>query len=53
MTERLLKGIGVSPGIAIGPALVLRWTMPDVPQRVVPRSQVERKSAACAPRCRT
>ena len=43
MTERLLKGIGVSPGIAIGPALVLRWTMPDVPSRVVPRSQVEKE----------
>lgn len=40
MNERLLKGIGVSPGIAIGPALVLRWTMPEVPARVVPRLKV-------------
>lgn len=41
MSERLLKGIGVSAGIAIGPAVVVRWTMPEVPHRVVPRSQVE------------
>jgi len=40
MSERLLKGIGVSPGVAIGPALVMRTTMPEVPTRVVPRSQV-------------
>ena len=43
MSERMLKGIGVSPGIAIGPALVLRWTLPEVPSRVVPRSQVEKE----------
>jgi phosphotransferase system enzyme I (PtsI) len=43
MSERLLKGIGVSPGIAIGPAVVVRWTMPEVPHRVVPRSQVEKE----------
>jgi len=43
MSERLLKGIGVSPGIAVGPAVVVRWTMPEVPHRVVPRSQVEKE----------
>ncbi|HYK83504.1 MAG TPA: phosphoenolpyruvate--protein phosphotransferase [Gemmatimonadales bacterium] len=43
MNERLLKGIGVSAGIAIGPAVVVRWTMPEVPHRVVPRSQVEKE----------
>jgi phosphotransferase system enzyme I (PtsI) len=43
MSERLLKGIGVSAGIAAGPAVVVRWTMPDVPHRVVPRAQVERE----------
>ena len=43
MTERLLKGIGVSPGIAIGPARVVRATMPEVPTRVVPRSQVNKE----------
>ncbi len=43
MSERLLKGIGVSAGIAVGPAVVVRWTMPEVPHRVVPRSQVEKE----------
>ncbi|MGH7753725.1 MAG: phosphoenolpyruvate--protein phosphotransferase [Gemmatimonadales bacterium] len=44
MSDRhVLKGIGVSPGIAVGPAVVVRWTLPDVPHRVVPRSQVEKE----------
>jgi phosphotransferase system enzyme I (PtsI) len=43
MSERLLKGSGVSAGIAIGPAVVVRWTLPEVPHRVVPRSQVEKE----------
>jgi phosphotransferase system enzyme I (PtsI) len=43
MTDRLLKGIGVSPGIGIGAAVVARWAMPEVPHRVVPRSQVEKE----------
>lgn len=43
MSERQLKGIGVSPGIAIGPARVVRATMPEVPIRVVPRSQVSKE----------
>ena len=43
MTERQLKGIGVSPGIAVGPAVIVRWALPEVPQRVVPRTQVEKE----------
>ncbi|MBI1967487.1 MAG: phosphoenolpyruvate--protein phosphotransferase [Gemmatimonadetes bacterium] len=43
MSDRLLKGIGVSAGIAIGPAIVVRWTLPEVPHRVVPRSQVTKE----------
>ena len=43
MSDRLLRGIGVSPGIAIGPAAVVHWALPEVPHRVVPRSQVERE----------
>src|SRR5438046_9404715 len=43
MSERLLKGIGVSAGIAVVPAVVVRWTLPEVPHRVVPRSQVEKE----------
>ena len=43
MSERLLRGIGVSPGTAVGPVAVVRWALPEVPHRVVPRSQVERE----------
>ena len=43
MSDRQLKGIGVSPGIGVGPAVVVRWSMPEVPHRVVARSQVERE----------
>ena len=43
MTERLLKGIGVSPGIAAGAAVVVRWALPEVPHRVVARTQVEKE----------
>ncbi|MGH8697319.1 MAG: phosphoenolpyruvate--protein phosphotransferase [Burkholderiales bacterium] len=43
MSDRLLKGIGVSPGIGIGAAVIARWAMPEVPHRVVPRSQVEKE----------
>jgi phosphotransferase system enzyme I (PtsI) len=43
MSGRQLMGIGVSPGIGVGAAIVVRWTMPEVPHRVVPRSQVEKE----------
>jgi phosphotransferase system enzyme I (PtsI) len=38
---RLFRGIGVSPGVACGPALVLRWDFPEVPDRTVRADQVE------------
>lgn len=40
---RLLTGIGVSPGLAIGPAHVVTWGVPDVPQRVVSKGDVPRE----------
>ena len=43
MKERQLKGIGVSPGIAVGRVVVVRWALPEVPHRVVPRTQVEKE----------
>ena len=43
MTDRQLKGIGVSPGIAVGPVVVVRWALPEVPNRVVARTQVEKE----------
>jgi phosphotransferase system enzyme I (PtsI) len=42
---RLLTGIGVSPGVAIGPALVIHWELPDVSDRVVAEEEVEREVA--------
>lgn len=41
--DRKLKGIGVSPGIAMGPTVTVRWALPEVPHRVVPRTQVEKE----------
>jgi phosphotransferase system enzyme I (PtsI) len=37
----VLRGVGVSPGVAFGPALVIRLDFPDVPNRAVPPGQVE------------
>ena len=41
--DRLLKGIGVSPGIAMGPTVTVRSALPEVPHRVVARAQVEKE----------
>jgi phosphotransferase system enzyme I (PtsI) len=38
---RVLRGIGVSPGVACAPALVIRLEFPEVPDRTVPPDQVE------------
>jgi phosphotransferase system enzyme I (PtsI) len=38
---REFRGIGVSPGVAWGPALVVRWDFPEVPDRTVRADQVE------------
>jgi phosphotransferase system enzyme I (PtsI) len=37
----VLRGVGVSPGVAFGPALVMRLDFPDVPDRTVPPAQIE------------
>lgn len=39
--ERLIQGIGVSPGVAYAPAVTIRWDLPDVPDREVSADQVE------------
>lgn len=41
MNDRLLRGIGVSPGIAYAPAILVRWEIPDVPDRTVEEDEVE------------
>jgi phosphoenolpyruvate-protein phosphotransferase (PTS system enzyme I) len=38
---RTLRGIGVSPGVAVAPALIIRWDFPEVPDRGVRPDQVE------------
>ena len=38
---RLFRGIGVSPGVACGPAVIIRWDFPEVPDRPVRADQVE------------
>ena len=37
----VIRGVGVSPGVACAPAVVIRLDFPDVPDRAVPASQVE------------
>jgi len=44
-TDRLLAGIGVSPGVVIGPAVVVQLALPEVPPRVVARKAVNREVA--------
>ncbi|HET9041396.1 MAG TPA: phosphoenolpyruvate--protein phosphotransferase [Gemmatimonadales bacterium] len=39
--SRLLRGIGVSPGVACAPAFVVRWDFPEVPDRAVKPEHVE------------
>jgi phosphoenolpyruvate-protein phosphotransferase (PTS system enzyme I) len=51
MTDgRLLQGIGVSPGVAFGPAVIVRLDVPDIPNRFIPdeeaEGEVERLAAA-------
>jgi phosphotransferase system enzyme I (PtsI) len=37
----ILRGIGVSPGVACAPALILRWDFPEVEDRTVSADEVE------------
>ena len=41
MSHRLIRGIAVSPGVAVGPALVVRWEVPAVPDAAITPEQVE------------
>jgi phosphotransferase system enzyme I (PtsI) len=38
--DRIFRGIGVSPGLALAPAVVLEWRFPDVPDRSVAAEDV-------------
>lgn len=37
----VLKGIPASPGIVVGPVHLLRWEVPEVPQRTIPDEAVD------------
>jgi phosphoenolpyruvate-protein phosphotransferase len=39
--ERTIRGVGVSPGLAYAPAVVLEWKFPAVPDRWVSAEEVE------------
>jgi phosphoenolpyruvate-protein phosphotransferase (PTS system enzyme I) len=39
--SRVLRGIGVSPGVACAPALTMRWDFPEVDDRTVRPDEVE------------
>jgi len=45
MPHRVIKGIAVSPGVAVGPALVVRWEAPVVPDVPIGPGQVAAESA--------
>lgn len=45
MSTRLLRGIGVSPGVALGPAVVVRFDFPDVPDRSIALGEAEAEVA--------
>jgi phosphotransferase system enzyme I (PtsI) len=51
--SRTLRGIGVSPGVAVGPALIIRWDFPEVPDRGVRPTRSMPKCAACGKRWTT
>lgn len=44
-TERLLRGLAVSPGVAIGPARIVHWELPKVTRRVIPADQIDAEVA--------
>ncbi len=48
MEPPVIKGIAVSPGVAVGPALVVRWEAPAVPDRALGAGEVEAEVARLA-----
>ena len=40
-TPRQFRGIGVSPGVAWGPVLIIRWDFPEFPERTVRADAVD------------
>jgi len=45
MPQGVIKGVAVSPGVAVGPALVVRWEAPVVPEVTIGPGQVAAETA--------
>lgn len=41
MTDRVVRGIGVSPGVGLGQAIIARFDVPDVPNRFIGDDEAE------------
>jgi phosphotransferase system enzyme I (PtsI) len=41
MSDRILQGVGVSPGVAFARAVTVRWSFPDIPNRTVQPGEQE------------
>lgn len=42
---RELKGVGVSAGVAVAPAMTVRWSFPSIPERTITAEQVDAEIA--------
>jgi phosphotransferase system enzyme I (PtsI) len=40
-SERRLVGVGVSPGVVVGPAVVVQLALPEIPHRIVTRKELK------------
>lgn len=45
MTSRTLRGVGVSPGVAFAPAIALRQSLPNIPDRTVGDDEIDAEIA--------
>ncbi|MBE0594413.1 MAG: hypothetical protein IH616_18645, partial [Gemmatimonadales bacterium] len=48
MTDRVLKGVGVAPGVIIGIAQVIQWELPEIIRSVVAPNEVDAEIARLA-----
>jgi phosphotransferase system enzyme I (PtsI) len=42
---RVLRGVGVSAGVAVAPAMTVRWSFPAIPERTITAEQVDAEVA--------
>jgi phosphoenolpyruvate-protein phosphotransferase len=41
MSDRIISGVGVSPGVAFAPAMAVRWSFPAIPARTVAPAELD------------